>query len=63
MDVNDLRAQRAARREEVRSLNDLAIREERDLTEDEQRSWESAQRDIAHLSSTITRLDYIRQLD
>ena len=63
MDVNDLRAQRAARREEVRSLNDLAIREERDLTEDEQRSWESAQRDIAHLSSTIQRLDYIRQLD
>jgi HK97 family phage major capsid protein len=63
MDVNDLRAQRAARREEVRSLNDLAIREERDLTEDEQRVWESAQRDIAHLSSTISRLDYIRQLD
>jgi HK97 family phage major capsid protein len=63
MDVNDLRAQRAARREEVRSLNDLAIREERDLTEDEQRSWEAAQRDIAHLSSTISRLDYIRQLD
>ena len=63
MDVNDLRAQRAARREEVRSLNDLAIREERDLSEDEQRSWEAAQRDIAHLTSTISRLDYIRQLD
>jgi HK97 family phage major capsid protein len=63
MDVNDLRQRRSALREQVRSLNDLAVAENRNFNEEETRSWDVARSEIAQLSATIERLDYLRSLD
>lgn len=63
VDVNDARRERAELREHVRSVADVAAREERRLTDEERSAVERSRARIGVLSETIEYQDYIRDLD
>lgn len=63
VDVNDARRERAELREHIRSVADVAAREERRLTDEERSAAERSRARVAVLSETIEYQDYLRELD
>lgn len=63
VDVNDARRERAELREHIRSVADVAAREERRLTDEERTAVERSRARVGVLSETIEYQDYLRDLD
>ena len=63
VDINDARRERAELREHVRSVADVAAREERRLTDEERSAVERSRARVAVLSETIEYQEYLRDLD